>query len=193
MSTKLYLSPIYRKEMKFSSGLTRHLHACKDHFYPKPPYVPPQHISHNKKDSLDGNWEDKGDLLGETVTTANANSTLETSTENTPWKVLFASKFLSALTEELFRCHEFLTGILISDKRWKHPRSKHKNSLYLFNDQLDYGLIHHFVKSEITKGNVNKFLTDPSMAPLTKKVSYKNTDEWIDKLLEIPWDIPDDK
>ena len=31
------------------------------------------------------------------------------------------------------------------------------------------------------------------MTPLTKKLSYKNTDEQMEKLLKIPWDIPEDK
>ncbi len=31
------------------------------------------------------------------------------------------------------------------------------------------------------------------MAPLTQKLSYKNADKSIDKLLEIPWSIPNDK
>ncbi len=40
---------------------------------------------------------------------------------------------------------------------------------------------------------MNKFLTDPLMAPLTEKLSYKNTNEQMKKLSEIPWGIPDDK
>ncbi len=31
------------------------------------------------------------------------------------------------------------------------------------------------------------------MTPFTKKLSYKNADEWIEKLSEIPWDIPHKK
>ena len=31
------------------------------------------------------------------------------------------------------------------------------------------------------------------MVPLIKKLFYKNTDKWIEKLLEIPWGIPNDK
>ncbi len=31
------------------------------------------------------------------------------------------------------------------------------------------------------------------MAPLTEKLSYKNNDEGMEKLLEISWGIPDDK
>ncbi len=31
------------------------------------------------------------------------------------------------------------------------------------------------------------------MAPLTEKLFYKNADKWMEKLLEIPWGIPDIK
>ncbi len=31
------------------------------------------------------------------------------------------------------------------------------------------------------------------MTPLTKKLSYKNANEWMEKLSEILWDIPDNK
>ncbi len=31
------------------------------------------------------------------------------------------------------------------------------------------------------------------MAPLTEKLSYRNTDEWMEKLSDIPWCIPNDK
>ncbi len=135
---------------------------------------------------MSGNWEDEADLLGKTVTIAIANGTPETPTDDKPRKGLFASEFLSVMREEWFCSHEFPTGTPISDKKYKHPRSKHKNRFYPFNDQLDYGLAHYFAESETIKGNVNKFLTDPLMAPLTEKLSYKNADEWIEKLSEIP-------
>ena len=67
------------------------------------------------------------------------------------------------------------------------------NSFYSFNDQLDHGLAHYFADSETIKGNVNKFLTDVLMISFFKKLSYKNADEWIEKLLKIPWGIPEDK
>ncbi len=78
------------------------------------------------------------------------------------------------LREECFSSHEFPSGIPISDEKYKHPGSKHKNSFYLFNDQLDFGLAHYFVESETTKGNVNKFLTDHLMVSLIQKLFYKN-------------------
>ena len=45
----------------------------------------------------------------------------------------------------------------------------------------------------MTKSNINKFLSDPIMTPLTKKLSYKNTDGWMEKLLEIPGSILENK
>ncbi len=122
--------------MKSTSGLTRHLNTCKGHLYPKPqpPHKPPRHESHNKEDILSGNWEDEGDLLGETVTTATVNGTSETPTKDTPRKGLFANESSSSLKEEWFSSHEFPAGTPISDKKYKHPRSKHKNSFYPFND-----------------------------------------------------------
>ncbi len=127
------------------------------------------------------------------VITATVNGIPEIPTEDTPRKRLFASESLSALRKKWFSRHEFPIGIPISDKKYKHLGSKHKNSFYLFNDQLDYGLAHYFAESETTKGNVNKFLTDPLMTSLIKKLSYKNVNEWIEKLLKISWGILDDK
>ncbi len=174
--------------MKSISGLIRHLNTCKDYLYPKfqPPHEPPRHKSHNKKDALGENWVDEGNLFGETVTTSIANGISETPTEDTPRKRLFASESLSALRKEWFSSHEFPTDTPISDKKYKHPRFKHKNSFYPFNDQLDYSLAHYFAESETTKGNMNKFLTNPLITPLTEKLPYKNADERMKKLSEIP-------
>ncbi len=146
MFTKLYLCPICGKGVKSTSGLTRYLNACKCHLYPKfqPSHKPPRHESHNKKDALGGNWEDEGDLLDITVTTATANGTSETPTKDTPQKGLFASESLLALREKWFSSYKFPTGTLISNKKYKHPGSKYKNSFYSFNDQLDYSLAHYF-------------------------------------------------
>ena len=54
-------------------------------------------------------------------------------------------------------------------------------------------MAHYFAELEITKDNVNKFLSDPLMTLFIEKLSYKNTNEWIEKLSEIPWGIPKDK
>ncbi len=163
--------------MKSISRLTRYLNAYKGHFYPKPPHELPRYKSHNKKDVLGGNWEDEGDLLGKTVTIVTANSIPKTPTKDTPQKRLFASESLLVLRKAWFSRHKFPTGIPILNKKYKHLGSKYKNSFYPFNDQLDYGLAHYFEELETIKGSVNKFLTDPLITPLTKKLSYKNVDK----------------
>lgn len=40
---------------------------------------------------------------------------------------------------------------------------------------------------------MNKFLTNPLIALLIKKLPYKNTDEWMEKQSQIPQDFLDDK
>ena len=132
-------------------------------------------------------------MFGQTDTTVTANGIFETLTDNKLWKGLFASEFLSLLREKWFSSHEFSSDISIIDKKYKYLRSKYKNSFYFFNNQLEYSLAHDFAKSEITKANVNKFSTDLLIALLTKKLSYKNANKWIEKLLEISWGILDNK
>ncbi len=193
MSSKPYACPICGKRAKSINKLTRYLNTCKSRFYLKLSHKPLQHKSHNKKDALGENWEDESDLLEKMITTTNTNSILETSTENILRKGLFASESLSALREEWFSSHEFFAGIFISDKKYKYLRFKYKNYFYPFNNQLDYGLAHYFTNSETTKGNMNKLLTDLLMAPITKKLPYKNADKWMEKLSEIPWGISNDK
>ena len=61
------------------------------------------------------------------------------------------------------------------------------------NDQLDHALANYFAESQTTKSNVNRFLSNLLMAPLTEKLSYQNADKWIEKLLDIPWDISNDE
>lgn len=97
------------------------------------------------------------------------------------------------MREEWFTGNEFPAGIFISDIKYNHSRFQYKNSFYLFKDQLDYALAHYFAKLETTKGNINKFLFDLLMAPLTEKLSYKNANELMKKLLEISWGIPENK
>ncbi len=79
------------------------------------------------------------------------------------------------------------------DTRYVYPGSRSNNLFHSFNDQLDYALVHYFAESETTKCNIDKFLSNPLMKPITKKLSYRNADEWIEKLSAIPWGIPDNK
>ena len=142
-------------------------------------------------DTLDRDLEDGSQLLDEINYTVRDATDLPT--KRAPQDELLASKSLSLLKEKWFTGKEFPAGILVSDIKYNHPGLKHQNSFYPFNDQLDYALAHYFAESETTKSNVNKFLSDPLMTPLTKKLSYKNADEWIKKLSEISWGIPENK
>ena len=170
--------------MKSTSRLIRHLNTCKSHNYTTTRLkIPQEH--HKEKDGMSENWEDESDLLDKTDNTASANGTFEMPTKDTSRKELPASKSLTALRKEWFSSYKFSAGIRISDIKYRYQGSKHNNSFYPFNDQLNYSLAHYFTKSETTKGNVNKFLTDPLIPLLIGKLSYKNADEWIEKLSEI--------
>ncbi len=125
--------------------------------------------------------EDGSRLVDETDYTKRDAS--DTPTEKIPQDELLTSESLSLLREEWLTGNEFPAGTPISDIKYNHLGLQHKNSFYLFKDQLDYALAHYFGDLETTKGNVNKFLSDPLMTPLTEKLSYKNADEWMEKLL----------
>ena len=107
-------------------------------------------------------------------------------TKNTSQDRLLASKCLLLLRKEWFIKNKFPAGTPISNIKYNNLGVKHQNSFYLFNDELGYALAHYFAESETTKCNINKFLSDLLIIPLTKKLFYKNVDEWIEKLLEIP-------
>ena len=178
--------------MKSTSGLIKHLNTYKVHNYLTIQLkISQEHPM--EEDVIGENWEDESELLDETDNIATTNGIPDIPTKDMSWKRLLASEFSSMLSKEQFSSYEFSTDTWISDIIYKHPRSKHKSSFYPFNEQLDYALVYYFVELETTKGNVNKFLINPLIAPLTKKLSYKNADKQMEKLSEIPWGIPEDK
>lgn len=180
---KTILISNYGKGVKFISRLTKHLNAYKGYLNLKSPHESPQYKFHKEKNTLGGNWEDdKYNLLAKTVTSTSTNGILEILTEDKYQKRLFTSELLLALREEKFSSHEFSTSILISNKKLKYLRLKHKSSFYPFNNQLHYDLVNYSAESEIIKGNVNKLFINPFIEPLTKKLSYNNTDERMEKL-----------
>ena len=79
--------------------------------------------------------------------------------------------------EITFNEFEFLVGTPVLDIRYEYLRSQNNNLFYPFNDQLNYILANYFAKSETIKCNVNKFLSNLLIKPITKKVSYCNIDE----------------
>ena len=96
--------------------------------------------------------------------------------------VFFRIEFLisessSFLREIRFSEQEFPTGKPVSDIQYHHPSSQNNNLFHLFNDQLDYVLTTYFAKFEIIKGNIDRFLSNLLMAPLTEKLSYQNANK----------------
>ncbi len=106
---------------------------------------------------------------------------------------LLVSELLSSLKEVRFTEKEFSASIPILDIKYPHSGSQKKNSFHLFNNQLNYILTTYFAESEPTKGNVDRFLSNLLIAPLTEKLSYQNTDKWKKKLSNILWGILNDK
>ena len=185
---KLYLCRRCKKGTKFINRLTRHLNACTKEI----PQTTHLYKLHNDSvDTSDGDMEDGSQLLDETNYTVR--DAIALPTKRTPWHGLFASKSLSLLREKWFTRKKFSASTPVSDIKYKHLGLKYQNNFYLFNNQLEYGLAHYFAKSKTTKSNLNKFLSDPLMTPLTKNLSYKNANDWMEKLSEIPWGISEDK
>ena len=91
--------------------------------------------------------------------------------------MLLRSESSSSLKEVRFNKHEFPTGIPVSNIKYDHPGSQNDNVFYPFHNQLDYILAYYFAMSEITKGKVNKFLSNPLIALLIKKLSYQNANK----------------
>ncbi len=104
----------------------------------------------------------------------------------TPQAGLLGSESSSSLREVRFSDQEFAAGIPVSNIKYNHLGFQNNNLFHSFHDQLDYGLAKYFAESETTKNNVDKFLSDLLMTPLTEKLSYRNADKWMEKLLEIP-------
>ncbi len=111
----------------------------------------------------------------------------------TPQAGLLGSESSSSLREVRFSDQEFAASTPVSNIKYNHPGFQNDNLFHPFHDQLDYRLAKYFAESETIKSNVDKFLSDPLMAPLTEKLSYQNADEWMEKLSEIPWGIPNDE
>ena len=87
------------------------------------------------------------------------------------------SELSSFLREIRFSKQEFPAGTPVSDIKYDYPGSQNNNSFYPFNDQLDYVLAHYFIESETTKGNIDRFLSDPLISLLMKKLFYGNADK----------------
>ena len=102
-----------------------------------------------------------------------------------PQARLLRSKLSSSLREVRFSEQEFLTSTLVSNIIYNYLGLQNNNLFYLFYNQLDYALAHYFAESEITKNNVDKFLSNLLIVLFTEKLFYQNVDKWMKKLLEI--------
>lgn len=85
---------------------------------------------------------------------------------------LFANKLLLFLRKFKFSKQKFPTSKLVSDIKYHYPSSQNNNRFYLFNNQLDYVLANYFVESKTIKSNIIKFLFNPLIVLLIKKLSY---------------------
>ena len=90
---------------------------------------------------------------------------------------LFASKSSSSLKEVRFCELAFSASKHISDTKYHYLGFQNNYFFHLFNDQLDYVLVTHFAEFKTTKGNIDRFLCNLLMAPLTEKLSYRNVDK----------------
>lgn len=103
---------------------------------------------------------------------------------------LHVSELLFSSKEVWLGIQEFFADKSVLDIKYYHPGSQNNNHFYLFNDKLDYVLVNHFAESETTKNNVDRYLPDPLIALLTKKLSYQKADKYMKKLSNILWSIP---
>ena len=215
MESRLYVCPRCGKGIKSTSGLTKHINA-----YKIPISLPCRQLSNpdrildynmtnlldlpsdNNKKGINPEVSNHGDLKGtrpanigndkEDIRRADIDKQRPATPNWTPQNGLL-SELSSTFREVTFSKSEFLASTPVSDTRYKHPESQNNNPFYFFNYQLDYVLAHYFAESETTKRNVDRFLTNPLMKPITKKLSYCNVDKWMEKLSAIPWEISDDK
>ncbi len=79
----------------------------------------------------------------------------------TPQNGLLVSESSSFLREVRFSEQEFPTGIPVSNIKYHHPGFQNNNLFHSFNNQLDYVLATYFAEFETTKGNVDRFLSNP--------------------------------
>ncbi len=152
-------------------------------------------IHHEEEEYLLGNKEqeirkNQKDSVGQSSDNESLRDILS---ERTSWAGLPGNESSSSLKEVRFSDQEFAAGTPISNIKYNHLGFQNDNSFYPFHNQLNYGLAKYFAESKTTKSNVNKFLSDLLIASLTEKLSYRNADEWMEKLLEILWGISKNK
>ncbi len=179
--------------MKSTYGLTRHMNTCTSQQVLPVRMQSKQHVpipeeDDNASENFGPHEDEESPLEEKDIEGDHRNSVGECSSnagsrardglsERTPQAGLLGSKSSSSLREVRFSDQEFAAGTPVSNIKYNHPGFQNNNPFYLFHDQLDYGLAKYFAESETTKSNVDKFLSEPLMAPLTEKLSYRNADK----------------
>lgn len=80
----------------------------------------------------------------------------------------------------MFQDKLFKNKFLLFKKKLKFSEYKFVVNTIIFNikyNYLNYALTYYFVKSKITKSNINKFLSKLLMFLLIKKLFYQNTNK----------------
>lgn len=198
MEFRLYACPKCEKVVKSTSGLTRYVNACKIPI--SLPYCQPSNpepvLDYNMTNSLnlpsDNNEKNirlvASDNDKERIRLADIDNDKENIRpadidEQRPaisnWTIQngLLSKSSSTFREVMFDKSKFLASTPVSNTRYEHPGSQNNNPFYLFNNQLDYALAHYFAKSETTKRNMDKFLSNPLIKLIIKNLLYCNIDE----------------
>lgn len=77
----------------------------------------------------------------------------------------------------IFNKLKFPVGTPVLDIKYKYLGSQNNNLFYFFNGQLEYILAYYFANLETTKHNIDKFLINLFMKPMTKNFLYCNVNE----------------
>ncbi len=78
------------------------------------------------------------------------------------------SKLSQNFKEVTFSESKFLFSIPVLDTGYVHPGSQSSNPFYPFNNQLNYAqLAYYFAELETTQHNIDKFLSNLLMKPIT--------------------------
>ena len=190
LSTRVYSCPGCEKRMKSTSRFTNHINACTSQFIQQVLLIRMQSEQNTlipgKDDDASENFGphkdeesilkeqkiegDHRDLVGESLDTGSRAK--DGLSRHTPQTGLLASESSSSLREVRFSEQEFPAGKPVSNIKYHHLGSQNNNPFYPLNNQLDYVLANYFAESETIKSNVNRFLSNLLMAPLTKKLSY---------------------
>ena len=116
--------------------------------------------------------KDYRDLVGKSLVTGN-----HARAKHTLQDGLLRSESSSSLRKVRFSEQELSAGTLVSNIKYDYPGSQNDSLFYLFYNQLDYALVDYFAEFETLKGNVDKLLYNPLIAPFIKKLFYQNANK----------------